>query len=211
MQKRYYGRGYTILNQGAPVDHVHFINSGWIQLFHMTASGKSVVDFLGPGVILGLMEVMTATRFAVTVRTLEDCEVGLVEAGTFLDFVEKNPASAMELLGAVSSYFQRVLHHLYDVTGKVSSERRLLRALYEMGEHCALDSDNGRKIRLPLTVQDLADRIGCSRQWTSVLLANLESKGIIERRAGWLVLTPEGLKFRGNEPAPKRRKRSRRI
>jgi CRP/FNR family transcriptional regulator, cyclic AMP receptor protein len=192
-----YGRGFTVFKQGDRPEYVYLVRKGWIQVAHVTGSGRSVVDFLGPGTVLGIMEAVTDSRLPVSARTLEDCELELVRTEEFLDMLEKKPHLASGLLKTVSRYSQRILHYLYDVVGKVSSERRLLRALYEIALSCGATSGRGTQIRLPLTVQDIGDRIGCSRQWTSRLLGSLESRGILERRSGWLVITPDGMKLWG--------------
>jgi len=79
--------------------------------------------------------------------------------------------------------------------------------LREFGQNCGHPIDDGVRIRIPLTVQDLADKIGCSRQWTSKLLGKLQTARLIERNQGWIILVTDRTKP-GPKPLQKRQARS---
>jgi len=62
-------------------------------------------------------------------------------------------------------------------------------ALVELGRIYGLPAEAGLRIPVPLTVQMLADKVGCSRQWASRLLGELEAAGKLRRNRGWITLT----------------------
>jgi DNA-binding MarR family transcriptional regulator len=49
----------------------------------------------------------------------------------------------------------------------------------------------------PLTVRDLAGTLGCSRQWASKLLSEIEAQGLIEREGRRIILTDAALEVEG--------------
>ena len=71
---------------------------------------------------------------------------------------------------------------------------RLLHKLQELADACGVTTESGGLLLdAPLTVQDLAGSLGCSRQWASKLLSEIESRGLIERRGRRIVLTEAAL------------------
>ncbi len=195
-ERRFYGRNFTVTRQGDPASQVFVVCSGWLQTTHINPAGRAVSELAGPNTILGLAGAMTGTDYVYSARTLEECELLLIEREAFLDFIQNNPAVSVQLLKTMSQQWQRVLHHFYDLSSKVSAEARLLRALGEIAEMCGTPVNGGVRIRVPLSVQILADTVGCSRQWVSKLLGELEQKGFLRHKSGWITVTQAGLRNR---------------
>jgi CRP-like cAMP-binding protein len=61
-------------------------------------------------------------------------------------------------------------------------------ALIELGNVYGVPAEAGLRIPVPLTVQMLADKVGCSRQWASKLLGELEAAGKLKRNRSWITL-----------------------
>lgn len=191
VEPRVYGRNATIIRQGEPANHVFLIRSGLIQLIHTAPNGKSVIDLIRPGWALGAPWAITRKNYAYTALTLEETETERVEVAKFLAYLHSHPQAAVLLLKDVSGQLMRVLDNLYGIAGKVPSERRLKQALLEIAEMAGLTGNGSGSIRIPISIQMLADRIGCSRQWVSKILKELEARGEIQRRGSWITLKSE--------------------
>jgi len=74
------------------------------------------------------------------------------------------------------------------LSARVPTGERLLSALAELARVYGLPAEAGLRIPVPLTVQMLADKVGCSRQWASKLLGELESAGKLKRNRSWITL-----------------------
>jgi len=180
-------RGYTVYRQGQPADGLYIVRTGWVKLFHVDESGRrSVIGVAKPGDVLGLLAVVTSTSYHSGAETLEDCELEYVPSSEFAKVLEKNPRLALDLLKAVGHQTRQSREEFYRFAAP--SAERLLSVLNELAESCGQATADGIKLRIQITVQDLADKIGCSRQWTTKLLAELEEKKIIRRVHGWIVL-----------------------
>jgi CRP-like cAMP-binding protein len=187
---RIYNPDVTVFRQGEQAHGLFIVRSGSIRLAYISTEGRSLaLGLVGPSGILGLAEIMTGIQYSVSAETLEESDLEYVEKQQFLAFLAKNPIVAVELLRMLSHQLQRFQTELCEVAGRLPSTQRLLHTLQDFSETCGLATREGVRIRLCLTVQDLADRIGCSRQWTSKLLHDLESQGLIHRRGGWITLT----------------------
>ncbi len=193
-ERRFYGRNFTVIQQGNAATHAYIVCAGWLQIIHLTSAGRAVSELAGPGTILGLAGVMAGSGYCNSARTLEECELQQIERDALLNFARDNPTVSLRLLKTMSLQWQRSLRHLYDLSSKVPTEKRLLRALCEISETCGNPANGGVRIRVPLSVQVLAETVGCSRQWVSKMLGQLEQKGLIRHRSSWISVTHEGLK-----------------
>ncbi len=193
-RRRFYGRDFTIVRQGDEADYVYVICSGWIQVTHVTCAGRAVVDLFGPGTVFGLAGAVNGGVYLASARTLEECEMERIERSDFLRFVKDHPEVSFDLLKSLGHQLQLSMLHLYDLSSKVPSDKRLIRTLNRIAEQCGTETEAGRRIRFPLPVQMLADTVGCSRQWVSKILGTLVEQGLIRYKSGWITITQEGMK-----------------
>ncbi|MBZ5496387.1 MAG: Crp/Fnr family transcriptional regulator [Acidobacteriia bacterium] len=187
-ERGFYGRGYLIVQQGEVAREVFMVRAGWLRLSHVSASGKAVADLVGPGTLLGVPEVVTGTPHKNSVETLEECDLEWVNADAFLSLLTTSPLLSLELLKTVSQQVLKLASRLNDHAGGLPSGRRLLLALREISENCGALTPQGVRIRLPLSMQDLADKVGCSRQWIWKMLGELEAEGYLRRKGSWITL-----------------------
>ncbi len=189
VEVRCYSRGYTVFRQGQAADGVYIVRAGWLKLYRLTDTGRRrVFGIASPGTILGLVPLVTCTPFQRTAETLEESELEFVPASDFSDLLEQNPLLALNLLRAVGEQTRRFGDELYAFAGRQASADRLLNVLQQLAKACGQRTADGIRLRIPFTVQDLADEIACSRQWTTRLLSELEGRRMIQRKNGWIVL-----------------------
>jgi CRP-like cAMP-binding protein len=155
---------------------------------HVLPSGKSIVDLCGPGWITGIAPVMTSEPYVYSAVTLEECEIEEAAGSEFLKHLKKDAFVASDMLRYVSRQRMRVMRHFYEAAAKVPTEERLRRVLAEIAQTCGVRVDEGLRINFPLPIQVVADWIGCSRQWASKLLSDLEFCGALKRNNGWITL-----------------------
>ena len=193
-QPRFYAAGSTILRQGEEADGLFIIQTGLVRLLHLTPAGKPVgVRLVTPPEILGLTEVITGDPYSATVETVEETQVEYVSRKRFVPFLLSTPALAVELLIRVSQDFERIQEGIYESDGGSPLVERLVHKLQELSAACGVTTERGLLLDAPLTVQDLAGTLGCSRQWASKLLSEIESRGLIERKGRRIILTDAGL------------------
>ena len=186
------GAGTVLFLQGEPAEGVLMIRRGWVKLVHSFADGEVVNSALvGAGYLLGLPEVLAEQTRPMGAEAVSACHFDFLPAEPFRQFTARHGEIAQRLLKAMSN----VLHQLTlnVAAGHQPSLARLMAALQKLAADCGRPGDGGVRIEMALTVGDLADHIGCSRQWTSKLLADLEGEGMIQRRKGWITLTDRGM------------------
>jgi CRP-like cAMP-binding protein len=159
-----------------------------MQIMHVMPNGKSIVDLCGPGWIVGISSAMACKPYIYTSVTLEDCEIEEVEVEKLLKHLKKDVFVTFDMLRYVSRQRIRLMDHFYEAAAKIPSEVRLRRVLAEISQTCGVRVEDGVRINLPLSIQVLADWIGCSRQWASRLMSDLNACGAIKRHNGWITI-----------------------
>jgi CRP-like cAMP-binding protein len=201
MEPRFYAPGSIIHRQGDPSRGIFVVRSGLVRAAHLTPGGKGVgVQVLGAGTVLGLTEVVTGDFFLTTVEAVEDCEIESVARRHFVPFLLNHPQVALALLIRVSQDLARLQAGVFEAAGGGRLTDRLLRQLQELAGNCGVPTDRGTLLDLPLTVRDLAGTLGCSRQWASKLLSEIESLGLIERDGRRIILTGAALEAEAVTP-----------
>lgn len=180
---RRYPRNAVIVSEGDRSDSLFIILSGKVKVFLADEEGKEVLlSTQGPGEYFGEMILDEGPRSA-SVMTLEPSQFSVVTTDQFKEFVSENPEFGVEL---VKSLIHRVREltktvgnlALLDVYGRVA---RLLLDL-------AVEEDGRQVITERLTQQDMASRVGCSREMISRILKDLRIGGYIKMEGERIII-----------------------
>jgi CRP/FNR family cyclic AMP-dependent transcriptional regulator len=194
MQARSYPTGSAVVHQGEPVDGVFVVRSGVVRLLHLTRPGKAVaVHLVGPAGVLGLPEMVSEVPYPWTARVVEEAVLEFIPRARFLAFLAAYPEVALDLLGQVSQELVHLQRDLCATKAGAPMPERLLGKLRELCDGYGVATAAGLRLDLHMTVQDLADHLGCSRQWVSKALGDLEHRGMIRRESRDLFLTDAAL------------------
>jgi CRP/FNR family cyclic AMP-dependent transcriptional regulator len=171
---RSFPRHAIIINEGDDSDSVYFIISGMVKVYLADAEGNEVsIGTLKPGEYFGEMALEPGSRSA-SVMTTEPTSLAIVRMADFRTFLRGHPDFVFSLLSKLIRRARVTTQNLkslalLDVYGRLV---HLLRQL-------AQDSEDQRVITEPLTQQELASRIGCSREMVSKILRDLTTGGYL--------------------------------
>ena len=194
---RTFPRGTALFNEGETSDRVVLLHEGQVKVSFFTDDGKEIVLGLrGPGEILGEFSALDGEPRSATITALEPVEAFVIGVEEFKSFILTRPRVALLLLQTLSrklrdSDLKRIEFGAFDTVGRVA--RRLL----ELSERFGEATDEGIRVALPLSQQDLAGWIGSSREAVSKALQSLRDRGVIEtHRKGITILKLEALEKR---------------
>jgi CRP/FNR family cyclic AMP-dependent transcriptional regulator len=180
---RSYPKNTIIVTEGDKTDSLYVILEGRIKVFVSDGEGHDMVlSTQGPGEYFGEMMLDEGPRSA-SIMTLEPSRFLIVAKADFREFVIKNPVFAHSLIEklivrarALTSSVKSLA--LMDVYGRVA------RLLLELAE------DNGGKLSIPqrLTQQDIASRVGASREMVSRILKDLSTGGYLTQSRNGILL-----------------------
>ena len=171
---RSYARNTVLINEGDHGDSLFIVLSGKVKVFASNAAGKEVViDFHGPGEYVGEMSLDGAPRSA-SVITMEPTSCAVVSRAQFRDFILAQPDFALHLI-------EKLIHRARLATENMKSLAlsdvygRLVRLLTSL----AVEENGRQTVPEKLTQQDIAERVGSSRDMISRLMKDLVAGGYL--------------------------------
>ncbi|HET6801767.1 MAG TPA: Crp/Fnr family transcriptional regulator [Casimicrobiaceae bacterium] len=171
---RTYPRNTVLINEGDVGDALYVLLSGRVKVFSGNEAGREfIIDFHGPGEYVGEMSLDGAPRSA-SVMTVEPTTCAVVSRTQLRDFVLAHPDFAMHLI-------ERLIHRVRVTTSNLKSLAlsdvygRLVRLLNALAQ----EADGRWVVPERLTQQDIADRVGASRDMIGKLLKDLVAGGYL--------------------------------
>jgi CRP/FNR family cyclic AMP-dependent transcriptional regulator len=171
---RTFPRNTVLCNEGDVGDALYVVLSGRVKVYSSNEQGREfVIDFHGPGEYVGEMSLDGAPRSA-SVITVEPTTCAIVSRTQFRDFVLAHPDFAMHLI-------ERLIHRVRVTTSNLKSLAlsdvygRLVRLLNALAQ----EVDGRWVVPERLTQQDIADRVGASRDMIGKLLKDLVAGGYL--------------------------------
>jgi len=174
---RTYPKGAIIVNKGDEGSSLYLIQSGSVKAYLSDDKGKEVVlSSPGPGEYFGELALFDEAPRSASVAALETCKVMIISKTMLRAALLERPQIAAALLKRLAARIRALTENvgalaLLDVFG------RLVAMLYSL----AKPAENGPQvIDQKLTQQDLASRIGASREMVGRILQDLVKGGYIE-------------------------------
>jgi CRP/FNR family transcriptional regulator, cyclic AMP receptor protein len=194
---RRYRRGATLIGEGTRPDLVVVLLSGRVKVTSVSGGGdEAVLAVRGPGDLLGELSALDGQPSSATVSALDPVEALVVSAAEFRTYLQANPGVVLRLLELLTRRLRdadrkRVEFGAYDTVGRVASR------LVELADRFGQPTEQGVRIALPLTQEELAGWVGSSREAVSKALRWMRALGWVEtRRKAIVVLDLDSLRRR---------------
>lgn len=176
---RQYPANAVIINEGDDADALFILLSGRVKVYAANAAGKEVViNMLGPGEYVGELALDGGVRSA-SVMTLEPTRCAVVTGANLREFIAEHPEFAQHLIVDLIRRVRRL-------TGSVKSlaledvYTRVIGLLDSLAE----PEGGKRVVSVKLTQQDIAERVGSSREMVSRIFKELTTGGYVQVDGG---------------------------
>lgn len=178
--ERRYPKQTVVIHEGDEASALYVIRAGKVRAYLTDASGREfVLATHGEGDYFGELALLDDAPRSASVATVEPCQLLVLSRTAFEDCLLQNPDLAVQLLKGLAKRVRRLTESartlaLKDVFGRIVS---LLKDL-------AVERDGALVIEERLTHQEIAKRIGASREMVSRIMKDLETGGYLETDAG---------------------------
>jgi CRP/FNR family cyclic AMP-dependent transcriptional regulator len=181
---RSYPANAVLINEGDASDSLFIVLSGRVKVYSNNADGKEIVITThGPGEYVGELALDGGVRSA-SVMTLEPTTCSVVSGPNLREFVAAHPDFASHLI-------LKLIRSVREATESVKSlaledvYQRVIRLLNDISDPV---EGGQRRVRERLTQQDIADRIGASREMVSRIFKDLTAGGYLDSSSGRIVI-----------------------
>lgn len=174
---RSFAANTVLIHEGDESDALYIILGGRVKAYSAGAQGREIVlDEFGPGHFVGELA-MDGERRSVSIKTLEPTTCCVVQREGLDAFLAEHPEFASHLTRKLVRMVRRLTEQvkslaLQDVYGRVA------RVLMELSDAGPAGSD-ARVVRQKLTQQDIADRVGSSREMVHRVMKELAIGGYV--------------------------------
>ena len=172
-----------IISEGDRSDSLFIVQSGKVKVYLADEDGKELLlSTHGPGEYFGEMILDEGPRSA-SVMTLEPSRFSVITTDQFKLVLAQHPDIGLELIKSLI-HRVRALTKTVGSLGLLDVYGRVARLLHDM----AVEEDGKQVIKEHLTQQDMASRVGCSREMISRILKDLRVGGYIKMDADHMII-----------------------
>ncbi|MEP7302650.1 MAG: Crp/Fnr family transcriptional regulator [Caldimonas sp.] len=184
---RRYASNAILISEGDLADSMYIVLSGRVKVYASNEAGKEVVIAMhGAGEYVGELSLDGGVRSA-SVVTMEPTTCSVVPGVELREFLAENPDFALHLV-------RKLIWRVRQATDSVKSLAledvygRVLRLLFALSDPCGGE----RVVRERLTQQEIADRVGSSREMVNRIFKDLSIGGYlrVEKSSITIVKTP---------------------
>lgn len=193
--------GETVFREGEDADAVYAVLTGLVQAVTSGEDGSEiVVREIGPGEVLGELAVLHRGVRSASIVCVSQTSLLRIGRREFLELIDSDRALSRELLAVLARKVAEATAQLADLAFR-SLVMRLARKLLELAEGAQVADRPGREVELRTSQQELARRLGCSRESVNKHLRDLEMRGWIRLGRGRIaILDPAALGRFGGTP-----------
>jgi CRP/FNR family cyclic AMP-dependent transcriptional regulator len=173
--QREYRKNTMLIHEGDEGDTLFIILSGRVKVYAVDASDREVTyGVFGAGHYFGEMSLDGGPRSA-SVITLEPTVCSAVSKRTLRDFLGERPEFAFHLLVTVIQRARQATR----IARSLALDSVYSRLIRFLGNHSVPQPDGTHALPERMTHQEMASRIGASREMVSRILKDLETGGYL--------------------------------
>jgi len=163
-----------VVHQGDNTDSLYVIIDGTVDVFLQNESGKEIIiNSLGPCDSFGELAPLGKIPRQASIITKTACQFSVISKQVFMESLLVNPNVSMKII-------EILVNRIQDLTDDLSSValddvyHRVVRVLYKHSEEV-----HGKMVTERLTQQDIASRVGATREMVHRILKELKTGGYI--------------------------------
>ena len=162
--------------------------SGRVNLSTTSREGKILIlKTVEAGEVLGLSAAISGANYEATAETSTPCQLNFVDRENLLELMQTYSDVAMRAAHALSRDYHSAYRDIHDLVLTRSSAGKLARLL--LSQSPERDAPEGEiRISSSMTHEEMAHRIGASRETVTRLLSNLRRRRLIYLEGPTLVI-----------------------
>jgi CRP/FNR family transcriptional regulator len=185
-------KGAVLFVEGQTPRGIFVLCSGRVTLSTTSKEGKVLIlKQAGAGQVLGLSAAISGTNYEMTVETDMPCQVNYISRQDFIVLLQKESEMGMRAALWLSREFQGAYRDIHDLVLARSSSGKLARLLLSRAPR-GIEPSEEIPLSSAMTHEEMAQRIGSSRETVTRLLSELKKKRLIRLDGATLIIRDRG-------------------
>jgi len=180
--------GAILFVEGQSPRGMFILCSGKVNLSTTSREGKILIlKTVEAGEALGLAASVSGLGYETTAETATPCQLNFVDRKHLLELMQTHSAVGVHAAQCLSRDYQSAYRDIHDLVLTRSSAGKLARLLLSQSPAQDADAEESR-IHSAMTHEEMAQRIGASRETVTRLLSGLKKKQLIRLDGPTLVI-----------------------
>lgn len=180
--------GALLFIEGQTPRGLFVLCSGKVKLYTTSKDGKLLIlKQAEAGEVLGLSAVIAGTNYEMTAETALPCQLNFIGRQDFMTLLHHQTEVGMQASLRLSRDFQVAYRDIHDLVLARSSTGKLARLLLS-NARSGFDATEELRLRYAMTHEEMAQRIGSSRETVTRLLSDLKRKRLIRLEGETLII-----------------------
>ena len=188
-----YPKGAVLFIEGQSPRGVYVLCSGRAKLSTSSSEGKTLIMRVADaGEVLGLSATVSGKPYDASAEVMEAAQVNFVGRDEFLRFLGQHGDACLRVAQHLSNNYHLACEQIRSLGLSHSVGERLARLLLEWCDKTGEKSEQGIRVRMLLTHEQIAQLLGTSRETITRLLAEFRRNKLINLRGSSLVVPSKG-------------------
>jgi len=181
-------RGAMLFVEGQAARGVYVLCTGRVKLMTTSSEGKTMIRIAGPGEVIGLSATISGKPYESTAEVLESCQVNFIRAEEFMRFLKQHPEVCLRIAQHLSNDYQTANAQVRSLGLSGSASEKLARVLLDWCDQVGKVTDQGIRLKLGLTHEEIGQIIGAARETVTRLLGGFRHSEVIQLKGSTLVI-----------------------
>lgn len=184
-------RRSIIYQEGSSEGVVYIVLSGIARLTCLSRNReRSLLEVLGPGDVIEIPSLLPDIHHSLRCEAFTNCRIGLISPSKLVEgVVGISLRDFSEALNLTVGRWWRLLERHSNFLNQTIREKVAI-ALLDLGLKFGVRDNRGTIINVRLSVQDIADLVGCSRPRASECLKEFVAEGVVTRERRLIMIDP---------------------
>lgn len=180
--------GAILFVEGQMPRGIFILCSGKVKLSTTSREGKILILKLAEaGEVLGLSAAISGSHYEMACETVTPCQINFVDRKDLLKLLQSQSEVGLRTAQILSEEFQSAYRDIHDLLLSRSSTGKLARLLLSCSP-AQIPQPAESRLRSAMTHEEMAQRIGSSRETVTRLLSDLRKKQVIRLDGSTLVI-----------------------
>jgi len=185
-----YRKGSVLFRQGDPARFLFVVKRGKVKVSSISSDGgKKTYAILGEGHIVGDVAFLFGGEYESLSEALVDTDAYVITQGEFEHFLTHSPSFCRAVIHDLGNKVRLLARQVRDLSF-VDVRQRLESVLLRLADEHGVHTEQGIRIELDITHQDIAEMIAANRSTVTTYLNELRREGFLCKDGRRLVLSP---------------------
>ena len=182
IEQHTYKKNTTIFHEDAAANRLYIVMAGQLKLFKSSADGKDhILKIMQKHELIGEVPMYEGGNYPATCVTLTPVTLLEISRTHFLELLQHNPTIALRMLALQARRIKEFTNKIEKLTLNKTAQRLADFLLQRTNDHATVIMDD-------LSMQNLADYLGVSRENLSRLISNWSQQKLISKQQGKITI-----------------------